>query len=41
MSLTYYDHTLGKLRIKRRYMWATWAFFGGTLAGFLGLMLLR
>ena len=33
MALHYYDHTLGRERIKRRYLWAIYAFIGGVLAG--------
>jgi hypothetical protein len=31
--LTYYDHQLGRERIKRRYAWAAWSFVGGVLVG--------
>ena len=33
MAIHYYDHTLGRERIKRRYLWAAYAFIGGVLAG--------
>jgi hypothetical protein len=35
MQLRYYDHTLGRERIKRRYKYAAWAFTGGTLLGYI------
>lgn len=31
--LTYYDHRLGRERIKRRYTWAMWSFAGGVAMG--------
>jgi len=31
--LTYYDHKLGRERVKRRYTWAFWAFCGGLAFG--------
>jgi hypothetical protein len=33
--LTYYDSTLGRNRLKRRYLWASWAFLAGIAAGAL------
>lgn len=33
--LTYYDSALGRNRIKRRYVWAAWAFVAGLTAGVL------
>jgi hypothetical protein len=33
--LTYYDHNLGRERIKRRYSWAAWAFVAGVAVGAL------
>jgi len=33
MALRYYDHTLGRERIKRRYKWAAAAFTVGLLFG--------
>ena len=41
MSLTYYDDALGRVRVKRRYTWAAWAFVVGTLAGSAVSALLR
>jgi hypothetical protein len=38
--LTYYDHHLGRERIKRRYSWAAWAFIGGLIAGVIAAHLL-
>jgi hypothetical protein len=32
--LTYYDTTLGRVRVKRRYVWAIWAFVAGTVIGY-------
>lgn len=31
--LTYYDNILGRNRVKRRYVWAAWAFVAGIVAG--------
>ncbi len=31
--LTYYDHRLGRERLKRRYTWAAWSFAGGVFFG--------
>lgn len=31
--LTYYDDTLGRVRYKRRYVWALWAFVAGAVLG--------
>lgn len=31
--MTYYNHAMGRTRIKRRYIWAVWAFVGGILCG--------
>jgi len=33
-TLTYYDPYRSRRRIKRRYVWAFWAFFAGILFGF-------
>jgi hypothetical protein len=33
--LTYYDHRLGRERVKRRYSWAAWAFVAGAALGVL------
>jgi len=33
--LTYYDNDLGRVRYKRRYVWAFWAFAGGVGLGLL------
>lgn len=33
--ITYYDHTLGRERIKRRYLWAAWSFLAGAAFGAL------
>ena len=33
--MTYYDHRLGRERIKRRYSWAAVAFCGGAVFGAL------
>ena len=33
MGLRYFDNTLGRERIKRRYVWASWAFVTGLLSG--------
>ncbi|MDB5987731.1 MAG: hypothetical protein JWR16_2784 [Nevskia sp.] len=33
MSLTYYDDSLSKTRLKRRYTWAIWAFVAGICTG--------
>ncbi len=33
--LTYYDKELGRTRIKRRYLWAGWAFVAGAVFGVL------
>lgn len=33
--LTYYDSGSGRNRIKRRYLWAAWAFVAGVAAGTL------
>ncbi len=35
MAIHYYDHTLGRERIKRRYKWAVYAFAGGMLFGMI------
>lgn len=35
MTLRYYDHTLGRERIKPRYKWAACAFTTGLLVGML------
>lgn len=35
MSLQYYDHTLGRERFKRRYIWAVYAFAGGLIVGMI------
>lgn len=32
-TLTYYDPYQSRRRIKRRYLWAFWAFIAGTLCG--------
>lgn len=29
MSIRYYDHALGMTRLKRRYVWAIWAYLAG------------
>lgn len=34
---TYYDHMLARQRIKRRYVWAFWAFMAGSAFGFMAL----
>jgi len=31
--MTYYDNRLGRNRYKRRYIWASWAFFAGVVLG--------
>jgi hypothetical protein len=31
--MTYYDHRLGRERLKRRYVWASMAFGAGALLG--------
>lgn len=31
--LTHYDNVSGRNRIKRRYVWALWAFAGGVVVG--------
>jgi hypothetical protein len=31
--LTYYDDTHGRVRFKRRYVWALWAFLAGVVLG--------
>jgi hypothetical protein len=31
--LTYYDDSLGRVRFKRRYVWALWAFVAGMVFG--------
>ena len=31
--LTYYDATQGRVRLKRRYVWAWWAFVAGVALG--------
>ncbi len=33
--LTYYDHKLGRERVKRRYSWAVWSFCGGVVLGII------
>ena len=33
--LTYYDHKLGRERVKRRYTWAGWSFCGGIVLGMI------
>ena len=33
--LRYYDNQLGRNRLKRRYLWAAWAFAGGAILGLL------
>lgn len=33
--MTYYDHKLGRERVKRRYTWAIWSFCGGLAFGFI------
>ena len=33
--LTYYDKELGRTRVKRRYVWAGWAFAAGAVFGVL------
>ena len=33
--ITYYDHKLGRERVKRRYTWAVWAFCGGVAFGMI------
>ena len=39
LMLTYYDHRLGRSRLKRRYQWAVGAFvFGVWLAPHLGML---
>jgi hypothetical protein len=38
MGLRYYDHQFGQLRMKRRYVWAFWAYLAGTLSGLALLM---
>jgi hypothetical protein len=35
MAIVYYDHILGRERVKPRYKWATVAFCIGLLAGFV------
>ena len=35
MPMHYYDHTLGRERVKRRYVWALYAFAGGVLFGII------
>jgi len=38
MALRYYDYQVGQLRMKRRYVWALWAYLAGTLSGLALLM---
>lgn len=38
MGLRYYDHQIGQPRMKRRYVWALWAYLAGMLSG-LALLL--
>lgn len=38
--LTYYDHNLGRDRIKRRYSWAAGAFVAGLVFGVITAHLL-
>ena len=33
--LTYFDKEQGRNRIRRRYVWAAWAFAGGMIVGAL------
>jgi hypothetical protein len=33
MSLRYFDSATGRLRIKPRYVWASWAFAIGLMVG--------
>jgi hypothetical protein len=33
--MTYYDHSLGRDRVKRRYVWAAWSFAAGAAVGAL------
>lgn len=33
-KLTYYDPYLSRRRLKRRYLWAFWAFVAGIFLGF-------
>lgn len=35
MPIRYYDHALGRERIKRRYVWAFYAFITGTVLGIM------
>ncbi len=39
--LTYFDHHEQRMRIKRRYLWATWGFGIGLFAGILTGLLIR
>jgi hypothetical protein len=39
-SMKYYDHVSGRHRIKRRYLWAGWAFAIGFCAGIVAAILL-
>lgn len=38
--LTYYDHRLGRARLKRRYSWAAGAFVAGLVFGVMAAHLL-
>lgn len=31
--LQYYDHSTGRTRLKRRYVWGLWSFLAGLLIG--------
>ncbi|MGH8455424.1 MAG: hypothetical protein ACRETW_10610 [Stenotrophobium sp.] len=33
MKFTYHDNVTGDTRIKRRYVWAAWAFVAGLVCG--------
>ena len=38
MGLRYYDHQIGQPRMKRRYVWALWAYLAGMLSGLAPLL---